>query len=106
MERFFNWVFGNKAEKYKIGDRVHLKGDKVESLFKREIQPHPDVYVVRDVHDTLGYDLLKEDTCLVLEKIGGIWDKNLIPAPDDHKNLHFLSLIEKIKPITIKERAE
>jgi len=68
MRKMFDWLFKPKTEKYKLGDRVHLKGDKVTSAKKRAIQPNPDVWIINDITDDHGYKLIKEHTCIGIHK--------------------------------------
>jgi hypothetical protein len=68
---------------FKIGDRVHIKGDKVTSEKKRAIQPNPDVWVIDDIQDS-GYTLNMEDSSVTILRT--FQDYDLIPAPAEAKN--------------------
>jgi hypothetical protein len=62
------------------------------------VQPNPDVYVIYDIIDGYGYRLNMEDSAIMVQcGYGGWYDKQLYPAPDEHKNFEFLQMLDKIK---------
>lgn len=86
-------VFGiQTTKKFKIGDRVFLKGRPYS-----EKQGHPDVWIINDIIKGFGYRIVKEGTCIITLRV--LQDWNLEDASDLPRNDIDVFLNDKLPKI-------
>jgi len=76
--RLIGNLINGKTNKFKIGDRVHIKNDTYSTKRGRK-----EVYIIDDVcYDNMGgsYRLIGENRCTRVMREGGFSDRNLIGA--------------------------